>query len=72
MNHELQAADSEAQRLRANLTQPHRTTTSVKAEGFSFPPNSIFMLNLHFIMSDPMHEYDALVPFGFDIVNSIE
>ena len=52
-----QATVSEVHRLAviAPLAVAHQTNSSVEVEGFTFPPNSIFMSNLHFIMRDPRH-----------------
>ena len=51
---------SEIQRLTAvtPLGLSHQNKTSVKVQGFSIPPNSTFMSNLHFIMRDPRHFKD--------------
>lgn len=46
---------SEVHRLAAigPLAVAHKTTAPVQVDGFTFPPNSTFMSNLHFIMRDP-------------------
>ena len=53
----LQATVSEVQRLAsiAPLAVAHQNKDSVRVEGFTFPPNSTFMSNLHFIMRNPKH-----------------
>ena len=62
-NFHLKATVSEVQRYAAvaPLGLAHQKKASVELEGFSFPPNAIFMSNLHFIMRDPRHFQDPEV-----------
>ena len=64
-----QATVSEVHRLAAvlPLALGHKTKTSVLVRGYSVPPGSTFVSNLHFIMRDSRHFHspDQFIPDRF-------